>query len=66
MFVSTAVVSNSSYNTYYCDLSLVGASRLARAGGYRYDGSAAGAFFLYVISSASYANADVGSRLMFL
>ena len=66
MFVSTAVVSNSSYNTYYCDHSVVYASRLARAGGYRDDGSYAGAFFLYVTYSASHAYAFVGSRLMFL
>jgi hypothetical protein len=66
MFVSTAVVSNSSYNTYYCDDSAVSASRLARAGGFRSGGSGAGAFCLYVNSSASGAGAGVGSRLMFL
>jgi hypothetical protein len=66
MFVSTAVVSNSSYNTYYCDLSYVYASCLARAGGYRDDGSNAGAFYLDVDFSASDAVAGIGSRLMFL
>ena len=66
MFVSTAVVSNSSYNTYYCDRSSVYASCLASAGGYRNYGSTAGAFYLYVSGSASDAAANVGSRLMFL
>jgi len=66
MFVSTAVVSNSSYNTYYCDYSNVNASRLALAGGGRNDGSVAGAFCLYVIYSASNTTASIGSRLMFL
>jgi len=66
MFVSTAVVSNSSYNTYYCDDSYVSASCLAHAGGYRNGGSGAGAFYLAVGDSASYASAGLGSRLMFL
>ena len=66
MFVSTAVVSHSSYNTYYCDHSNVNASGLARAGGYRSGGSSAGAFCLSVAYSASNAHAAVGSRLMFL
>ena len=42
------------------------ASRLAHAGGDWDSGSYAGAFRLYVNSSASNAYADIGARLMFL
>ena len=42
------------------------ASCLAAVGGDYGDGARAGAFYLYVDYSASYANARVGSRLMFL
>ena len=44
----------------------VAASRLALAGGGYSDGASAGAFYLIVSTSASYASADIGSRLMFL
>ena len=58
--------SEKNYNTYYCDIVHVYASRLAHAGGNYGDGASAGAFYLIVNCSASIANAAVGSRLMFL
>lgn len=66
LFAPTATVSNSNYDTYYCDNANVGASRLAGAGGYYGSGSLAGAFLLYVRLSASSATTYVGARLMFL
>lgn len=66
LFAPTATVSNSNYDTYYCDYAFVNASRLATAGGYWGDGSSAGAFYLNVYLSASGANSGVGARLMFL
>lgn len=66
LFAPTATVSNSNYDTYYCDHVDVGASRLALAGGYWDLGSVAGAFRLGVGRSASATSADVGARLMFL
>ena len=42
------------------------ASRLALAGGTYSSGASAGAFYLYVSTSASGSYAYVGSRLMFL
>jgi hypothetical protein len=65
MFCQTAV-SNSGYDTYWCDGGDVNASRLASAGGSWNSGSYAGAFYLYVYLSASYAAAHIGARLMFL
>ena len=59
-------MSNSNYDTYYCDFVYVDASRLALAGGGWTDGSVAGAFFLSVGRSASGAYASIGARLMFL
>lgn len=66
LFAPTATVSNSSYNTYYCDYAYVRASGLAYAGGLWNDGSAAGAFLRSVYHSASGADTYVGARLMFL
>ena len=66
LFAPTATVSNSNYDTYYCDYAYVTASRLAYAGGAWNDGSIAGAFRLHVDRSASYAATDIGARLMFL
>jgi len=66
MFAPIATVSNSSYNTYYCDDGSVLASCLAYAGGYWNIGSAAGVFRLSAFYSASYSHAILGSRLMFL
>lgn len=66
LFAPTATVSNSNYDTYYCDYAIVNASRLAVAGGYWHDGSVAGAFFLSVNLSASEAYTGIGARLMFL
>lgn len=66
LFAPTATVSNSNYDTYYCDGAHVTASRLARAGGDWADGSFAGAFHLDVSLSASYASTGLGARLMFL
>lgn len=66
LFAPTATVSNSNYDTYYCDAVNVSASRLAYAGGYYGWGAEAGAFYLNVAAKASTANAVFGSRLMFL
>lgn len=66
MFAPIWTVNNSSYNTYYSDDVYVFASRLAVAGGDWDDGALAGAFLLNVGYVASYANANIGSRLMFL
>lgn len=66
LFAPTATVSNSNYDTYYCDYVSVSASRVAFAGGRWGDGSIAGAFHLYVSRSASSADANIGARLMFL
>lgn len=66
LFAPTATVSNSNYDTYYCDYAYVFASCLAIAGGSWNNGSVAGAFYLNVRRSASYASTDVGARLMFL
>ena len=66
MFYPSATVSNSNYNTYYCDFAVVLASRLAVAGGHWADGSGVGAFHLFVYPSASNTIADIGARLMFL
>ena len=66
MFAPTGTVNNTNYDTYYCDVANVGASRLAYAGGNYSNGANAGAFFLYVYYSASDSSAIVGSRLMFL
>jgi hypothetical protein len=66
LFWPSATVNNSNYNTYYCDDVYVSASRLARAGGNRVDGSGAGAFRLRVDSDASSSYVSVGSRLLYL
>ena len=66
LFAPTATVSNSNYDTYYCDYANVYASRLARAGGDWSGGSSGGAFRLDVRQSASDAYANVGARLMYL
>ena len=66
MFCQTAIVSNSNYDTYWCDLGNVNVSRLAFAGGSWNNGAGAGAFRLGVNLSASNAGTDVGARLMFL
>ena len=66
MFCQTAIVSNSNYDTYWCDYGGVIASRLAVAGGVWNSSSDAGAFRLAVNLSASNTNANIGARLMFL
>ena len=66
LFAPTATVSNTSYNTYYCNLVTVFASRLAFAGNDWNDGSQAGAFHFYVSPSASNAHVNLGARLMYL
>lgn len=66
LFWPSATVYNTNYNTDYCDYVLVNAPRLASAGGYWYEGSSAGAFYLYVNYDASSSNAHLGSRLMYL
>ena len=66
LFAPTATVSNSNYNTYYCDSTDVYASYLATAGASWADGSYAGAFHLYVGRSASDTARYVGTRLMYL
>ena len=66
LFWPSATVSNSSYNTYYCDYEFVGASYLAFAGGSGDDGSYAGAFNMSVAYNASGKRDYIGSRLMFL
>lgn len=66
LFAPTATVSNSNYDTYYCDYVIVSASRLALAGGAWNGGSLAGAFHLDVDRSASAAGTYIGARLMFL
>jgi len=66
LFAPTATVSNSNYDTYYCDVAYVYASCLALAGGNWRDGSYAGAFSLYMDQSASRRGSNIGARLMFL
>lgn len=66
MFAPVATVSDSNYSTYYCDGGYVDASCLAYAGGGWGVGAYAGAFYLYVSSSASISFSTVGARLMFL
>ena len=66
LFWPSATVSNSSYDTYYCDYVSVGAFRLAIAGGNWSDSLRAGAFLLYVFNDASSSDVDIGSRLMYL
>lgn len=56
----------SDYTTYYCDRGYVDASGVACAGGYWNGASDAGAFYLAVGYSATYTDADIGARLMFL
>ena len=59
-------MSNSNYDTYYCDNAYVDASCLAFAGGHWRYRSYAGAFNLNVGQYASTTYAHVGARLMFL
>jgi hypothetical protein len=59
-------VSNSNYDTYYCDYAYVIASCLANAGSDWDGGSNAGAFYLYVDASVSFKTTHIGARLMFL
>ena len=66
LFAPAATVSNSNYDTYYCDGAGVNASRLADAGGSWDGGSVAGAFLLDVSLSASNSYTYIGARLMFL
>lgn len=66
MFWPSATVSNSNYDTYYCDGASVSASRLVVAGGGWSRGSVAGVFVLGVSQSASNTYTDFGARLMFL
>ena len=61
--VSTA---NGSETTYWCDASELPASRLPVFGGSWFFGSSCGVFCLVVNNSASNANYDIGSRLMYL
>ena len=66
LFATTATVSNWNYNTYYWDATGVNASRLTYVGGDWAAGSLAGVFYFYVYPSASFTNAGVGARLMYL
>ena len=53
-------------STYFCDYANLYASRVAYFGGSWASGANAGAFFLLVSSSASDADSDIGSRLMYV
>lgn len=55
-----------SATTYFCDYATLDASCLPVFGGRWADTSNAGAFFLNVTDSASYSNAYLGGRLMYL
>lgn len=55
-----------SATTHYADYGSLYASCLPSFGGFWNDGSGAGAFGLYVHSSASYSNSYFGARLMYL
>lgn len=55
-----------SETTYFCDYAYLNASGLPAFGGDWGDASFAGAFRLYVRSAASYSDANLGARLMFL
>lgn len=66
LFAPTATVSNTNYNTYYCDYARVSASSLASAGGDWNDYSDAGAFRLNIYHAASNTATNAGSRLMYL
>lgn len=55
-----------SATTYFCDSASLNASCLPYFGGYWNYASYAGAFYLYVNYSASYSNALIGGRLMYL
>jgi hypothetical protein len=53
-------------STYFCDRAGVSADRLADFGGRWADASYAGVFRLYVSQSASFSDATIGSRLMYM
>ena len=53
-------------STYFCDYANLAASRVAYFGGSWGNGANAGAFYLYVNSSASSAYSSIGSRLMYV
>lgn len=55
-----------SASTYYCDYSFLRAFCLPYFGGYWEEGSASGAFRLYMISEASGSSSGVASRLMYI
>lgn len=61
-FVAKSV--SGSATTYFCDYGDLYASRLACGGGYYGDGDYAGVFRCSVSSSASYASAGIGGRLI--
>ena len=66
LFWPNDTVANSNYNTYYCDIVNIGASRLAYAGWHWGRGSASGVFSLVMVSTTSGYYDNVGSRLMYL
>ena len=66
LFAPIATVSNSSYNTYYCDNVEVNASYLASAGGNRTNGSYNGIFLFRVDQYVSGTYGSIGARLMYL
>ena len=53
-------------STYFCDYASLYASRVASFGGSWSGGAYAGAFDLLVNGSTSYANSNIGSRLMYV
>lgn len=64
-FVSTSTDSNNSYNTYFSDHGQVYSSCFSLCGGYWNDGARAGAFRVYLYSSASGSGSFLGSRLLY-
>lgn len=63
-FIAKEVSGSSS--TYFCDSAYLYAGYVARFGGYWYDGSDAGAFYLLLYDSASASSASIAARLMYL
>lgn len=60
------MATNGSNTTYYCDYGYASSGRFGCCGGSWDDGLSAGAFYLYVVYSASGYGSSIGSRLVFL
>lgn len=66
MFAPATSVNNTNYNTYYTDGTATNYSCLLLAGGYWSENVMAGVFRIGITTNASYSNAIVWARLMYL